>query len=106
VLARLTHKSLVVADETLAGAGHYLLLETVRDYARQKLALHGMEEMSTLRDRHTDFYLVLVQKLSLTRWPDRHLKHVTGTPMPCGRLTRSTTTSAQRSPVSGVGVRR
>src|SRR6266852_3429118 len=63
VLAHLTRKSLVVADETADGAERYSLLETVQDYARQKLASGGAAEISALRDRHAEFYVSLVQQL-------------------------------------------
>src|SRR5262249_49487486 len=46
VLANLTRKSLVVAEEAIDGAERYSLLETVRDYARTKLASRGAAEIT------------------------------------------------------------
>jgi hypothetical protein len=39
------------------------MLETVRDYARQKLSTRGVVETSALRDRHADFYAAEVERL-------------------------------------------
>jgi non-specific serine/threonine protein kinase len=63
VLAKLTRKSLVVADETSNGAERYSLLETVRDYARQKLALRGSALIAVLRERHAGFYTTMIEQL-------------------------------------------
>jgi len=63
VLAHLTRKSRVVADETADGVERYSLLETVQDYARQKLAALAAAETTALRDRHAEFYASLVQQL-------------------------------------------
>src|SRR5262249_50208642 len=56
VLAHLTRKSLVVAEETTGGGERYWMLETVRDYARQKLASRGATEIRALRGRHAEFF--------------------------------------------------
>jgi predicted ATPase len=56
VLARLMRKSLVAAEEAIGGAQRYALLETVRDYARQKLAGRGASETTALRERHAAFF--------------------------------------------------
>jgi predicted ATPase len=56
VLARLLQKSLVHAEEAIDGAERYALLETVREYARQKLAGRGASESTALRERHAAFY--------------------------------------------------
>ena len=63
LLAALTRKSLVVADETTDGAERYWMLETMRDYARQKLESRGAADISRLRDRHVSFYVALVDNL-------------------------------------------
>jgi tetratricopeptide (TPR) repeat protein len=62
VLAQLTRKSLVVADEVANGAERYWLQETVRDYARQKLAMRGSAQLGALRERHAEFYASLVEQ--------------------------------------------
>ena len=59
VLAQLTRKSLVVADEVADGAERYSLPETVRDYARQKLAMRGSAQIGALRERHAEFYAIV-----------------------------------------------
>ena len=54
LLTNLVDKSLVVAEEQ-AGEGWYYSLETVRQYARDKLLESG--EGEGLRDRHLDWFL-------------------------------------------------
>jgi non-specific serine/threonine protein kinase len=56
VLARLARKSLVVRDDAADGSERYSLLETVREYGRQKLVRRGVAELSRLRSRHAEFY--------------------------------------------------
>ncbi len=63
LLAKLTRKSLVIADAMPEGAVRYALLETVRDYAHQKLSSRGSFEFTALRDRHATFYAVWVAHL-------------------------------------------
>jgi non-specific serine/threonine protein kinase len=50
LLSRLVNKSLVVADEDAAGNRRYRFLETVRQYARERLLRSG--RLTRLRDRH------------------------------------------------------
>jgi predicted ATPase/DNA-binding CsgD family transcriptional regulator len=52
-LTLLVDKSLVVADDS-AGRTHYRLLETVRQYAQEKLGESG--EADAMRSRHRDYY--------------------------------------------------
>jgi tetratricopeptide (TPR) repeat protein len=55
-LARLAEKSLVdVEDPIEAAEGRFRLLETIRQYAREKLLEVG--EAEQIRDRHLDFFL-------------------------------------------------
>jgi non-specific serine/threonine protein kinase len=63
VLTSLVDKSLVQA-ETLQGEARYRLLETVRQYARDRLAEAGEE--SDVRARHRDWYLALAEQA----WPE------------------------------------
>ena len=63
LLAHLTRKSLVGADELIDGSARYSLLETVKDYARQKLAARGAAGITALRDRHAAFYGAWVEQL-------------------------------------------
>jgi predicted ATPase len=55
-LGRLVDKSLVLAEDD-AGARRYRLLETVRQYAAEKLRDAG--ELAEARNRHRDWYLAL-----------------------------------------------
>jgi predicted ATPase/DNA-binding CsgD family transcriptional regulator len=55
-LGRLVDKSLVVA-ETRGGASRYLLLETIREYAADRLRDAG--EIDSSRDRHLDHFLAV-----------------------------------------------
>jgi predicted ATPase/DNA-binding SARP family transcriptional activator len=61
LLGRLVDKSLVIveADSEVSGT-RYRLLETIRQYALEKLVETG--EASLIRDRHLDFYLRLAEK--------------------------------------------
>jgi non-specific serine/threonine protein kinase len=68
LLARLVDKSLVVAEER-AGAVRYRLLETVRQYAGDKLLQAG--EAAAARDRHRDWFLALAERAEFRRFrPD------------------------------------
>jgi predicted ATPase/class 3 adenylate cyclase len=58
VLAQLVDKSLVVA-ETRGGEARYRLLETVRQYARDRLA--ESHEMTEVQNRHLDWYRALAE---------------------------------------------
>ena len=62
ILALLTHlvdKSLAVAD-TGGGEGRYRLLETVRQYGRDRLLESG--EAAELQERHRDWYMSLAER--------------------------------------------
>ena len=59
-LAALVGKSLVLADET-QGSTRYRLLETVRQYAAERLALRAGAELDQTRAAHRDHYLALVE---------------------------------------------
>ncbi len=63
LLAGLTRKSLVVAEEQADGTVRYRLLETVREYAAQRLAARGPAEMAAARGRHAVFYSALAGQL-------------------------------------------
>ena len=60
LLTLLVDKSLVVADET-AGRTRYRLLETVRQYAAEKLGESG--EADVVRARHRDHYTSMASLL-------------------------------------------
>jgi tetratricopeptide (TPR) repeat protein len=60
-LGRLVDKSLVIVDaDSEVSETRYRLLETIRQYALEKLVEVG--EASLIRDRHLDFYLSLAEK--------------------------------------------
>jgi non-specific serine/threonine protein kinase len=60
VLGSLVEKSLVMLDERDAAA-RYRMLETIRDYARQKLALSADDAQATAA-RHCDHYFALAKE--------------------------------------------
>lgn len=59
LLSSLVEKSLVVACIADESEARYSLLETVRQYAQEKLALSGEEP--AVRDRHLQYYLTLAE---------------------------------------------
>ncbi len=59
LLTRLVDKSLVVTEEH-PGTVRYRLLETVREYGREKLRDAG--EFATIHARHRDWYLALAER--------------------------------------------
>jgi predicted ATPase/class 3 adenylate cyclase/DNA-binding CsgD family transcriptional regulator len=60
LLALLVDKSLVVA-ETTGGSTRYLLLETIRQYAQEKLG--ESPDAVAVRDRHRDYYTAMTAAL-------------------------------------------
>jgi predicted ATPase/DNA-binding CsgD family transcriptional regulator len=58
LLTRLVEKSLVVAEEQ-AGEARHRMLETIRQYAREKLL--ESDETNAIRDRHLSFFLRLAE---------------------------------------------
>jgi non-specific serine/threonine protein kinase len=63
LLGRLVSKSLVVADEDSGGSERYRLLETVRQYARERLVTTG--EAEAKYEQHANHYLAFVEALEL-----------------------------------------
>jgi len=57
LLGQLIDKSLIQIDQETAEEPHYRMLETVRQYSRERLAESGGAE--DLRDRHLDYFLAL-----------------------------------------------
>ena len=60
LLTALVQKSLVVYEEDKQGQGRYRLLETVRQYARDRLLEFG--EVEAVRGRHRDWRLALAEE--------------------------------------------
>ncbi|MCI0581124.1 MAG: tetratricopeptide repeat protein [Chloroflexi bacterium] len=60
LLTQLVDKSLVVTEERAEGTHRYRLLETLRQYAQQRLAESG--EGGTIRRRHAAYYLMLAER--------------------------------------------
>ena len=60
LLSSLVSKSLVVAETTSRTQARYRLLETIRDYALEKLAEAG--EITWLRNRHLDLFLARAEE--------------------------------------------
>lgn len=98
LLGQLVRKSLVVGGEPGDGAKRFELLESVRDYARQKLLARGQAETTTVRERHAVYYSGLADRLhpTMTRafvgWlsTDQHACQ------PVAASKKSSTTSASR----------
>jgi predicted ATPase/class 3 adenylate cyclase/DNA-binding CsgD family transcriptional regulator len=77
LLAALVGKSLVQA-EVIRGSTRYRLLETVRHYAAERLALRGGSDRQDARVAHRDHYLALVESAAVRlrgpeelRWLDQ-----------------------------------
>jgi predicted ATPase/class 3 adenylate cyclase/DNA-binding CsgD family transcriptional regulator/Tfp pilus assembly protein PilF len=69
-LSALVDKSLVQADET-GGSTRYRLLETVRQYAAEHLALRAVAELGGTRLAHREYYLTVVETAAMQlRGPD------------------------------------
>jgi non-specific serine/threonine protein kinase len=65
LLTHLVDKSLVTVDEGGARRGEaprYRLLETVRQYARERLQEEGAERVGAVRGRHLDWFLALAEQ--------------------------------------------
>ncbi len=60
VLSSLVGKSLVAAETTGGAQARYRLLETIREYALEKLAAAG--EVNQLRDHHLDLFLARAEE--------------------------------------------
>jgi DNA-binding CsgD family transcriptional regulator/tetratricopeptide (TPR) repeat protein len=60
LLCHLIDKSLVLAEEH-DGTTRYRMLETIRQYAREKL--QALSELDSMQDRHLDFFLLLAERL-------------------------------------------
>jgi predicted ATPase/DNA-binding CsgD family transcriptional regulator len=59
MVSELVDRSLVVFEPQADGSGRYRLLETLRQYTREKLVERGEEEL--LRSRHLDYFLALAE---------------------------------------------
>lgn len=60
MLTRLINQSLVVVEREGEGEARSRMLETIRQYAREKLAASG--EADAVRERHLHFYLQLAEQ--------------------------------------------
>jgi non-specific serine/threonine protein kinase len=74
VLLGLIRKSLVVADDAVEGSARYRLLESVREYALEKLVARGRAATAAARMRHASYYSHLVERAQLdvspgSAWP-------------------------------------
>jgi non-specific serine/threonine protein kinase len=63
LLERLVDKSLVIADVDAHGPQRFRLLETLRQFGRERLGEHG--ENVAVRDRHAEFFLQLAEESEL-----------------------------------------
>jgi predicted ATPase/class 3 adenylate cyclase/DNA-binding CsgD family transcriptional regulator len=72
LLAALVGKSLVQA-EVIHGSTRYRLLETIRHYAAERLALRAGSDLQDARATHRDHYLAFVETAAARlRGPDEH----------------------------------
>jgi predicted ATPase/class 3 adenylate cyclase/DNA-binding CsgD family transcriptional regulator len=72
LLATLVGKSLVQA-EVIRGSTRYRLLETIRHYAAERLALRAGSDLQDARVAHRDYYVSLVETAAEhVRGPDEH----------------------------------
>ena len=60
-LVALVAKSMVIADRRPGGQTRYTLLETVRQYAREKLNDAAQDDLPRLRARHRDYFLTFAE---------------------------------------------
>jgi non-specific serine/threonine protein kinase len=78
-LARLVDRSLVAADvgaapvgrdgsDSAAGSVRYRLLETVREYAAERLADEGHAAAAAVRQRHAGHYAALAERAAAALW--------------------------------------
>jgi predicted ATPase/DNA-binding XRE family transcriptional regulator len=72
LLTQLVNKSLVIAERAQGEEARFRILETIRQYALEKLKASG--EADTLRKRHAMYYLVLAEAVVITQllpaWQD------------------------------------
>ncbi len=68
----LLDKSLMYQEEGLEGESRFRMLETIREYAHEKLLHSG--EAAALRDRHLAFFLGLAEKAEPNIWGSRQVK--------------------------------
>jgi non-specific serine/threonine protein kinase len=62
-ISRLVDKSLVIADRSSRGKVWYRLLESIREYALEKLV--AANEKADVQDKHLHFYLQLVEEAEM-----------------------------------------
>jgi len=62
LLTQLVNKSLVVVERERGPEARYQLLETIRQYAREKLREAGEAEVRAVRDRHLAYHLALAEQ--------------------------------------------
>jgi len=62
LLTQLVNKSLVIVEREQGEETRYRLLETIRQYVREKLLEAGAAEAEQVRDRHLDYFLSLAER--------------------------------------------
>jgi predicted ATPase/DNA-binding SARP family transcriptional activator len=72
LLARLVDKSLVITDLLSNGQARYRFLETIREYALEKLKSFG--EADITRDRHLEFFMSLAEEAELNHFSPEQLE--------------------------------
>ncbi|MBC7806561.1 MAG: tetratricopeptide repeat protein [Akkermansiaceae bacterium] len=67
LITALLDKSLVVVEKREGVTTRYRLLETVRQYGRDRLTERGNSEAVTVRTRHQEYFLALTHRLTANR---------------------------------------
>ena len=72
LLGHLLEKSMVVAERSADGTARYRLLETLQQYAQERLATRGEGATDALRARHATYFVALGEQVALgMRGPDQ-----------------------------------
>ncbi len=78
LLGHLLEKSMVVRERSVGGMARYRLLETLRQYAQERLAIRGAAANDALRARHVKYFVTLGEQVALAmhgpdqpKWSDR-----------------------------------
>ena len=101
-LAQLVNKSLIIADTTADGGTRYHRLETIRQYAREKLVESGGSEV--LYDRHLDAFLDLAEEAKMHLRRRRHLEWLDKLETELDNIRVALTWALERDAVKGLRI--
>jgi predicted ATPase/DNA-binding CsgD family transcriptional regulator len=83
-LESLLHKSLLYQEEGPGGEPRFIMLETIHEFARERLAESGEEQV--MRDRHLEYFLGLAEEMAPGYWRKDQLRLLTKTEAERGNL--------------------